>query len=426
MSFASMNIHPKCLRLLEQQGIVTPTPIQAQAIPLSLEGKDILGVAQTGTGKTLAFGLPALTRLSQGKSGRNRMLVLTPTRELALQVNDSLQPFAKALHLFTTTIYGGVAMGPQIKALRQGCDILVATPGRLLDHMNRGSIDFKDLSVLVLDEGDRMLDMGFLPDIKRILSAMPKDRQTMLFSATFPPTIRQLAKDFQRDVQHIEVASDSSAADTVEQRIYTVAESGKGDLLTRFLGQSTVKCAIVFGRTKHRTDRIAKQLIRDGVKAEAIHGGRSQSQRQRTLAGFRRGKFQVLVATDVAARGLDVTGITHVVNFDIPGSFDDYVHRIGRTGRALATGEAITFVSPADAKELGLIERGLGSSLPRVDWEGAVNVSTHAQRPSRPAHFKKRSYAAKRSDNNNNSYKKPGKPGNFKKRRPPRQVALAR
>jgi ATP-dependent RNA helicase RhlE len=430
MTFDHFNIDKKCLDILNRQSITVPTPVQAQAIPAGLEGRDVLAIAQTGTGKTLAFGLPALTRLAAGTPGRNRMLVLTPTRELAVQVHESLVPFGRALGLRTTCIYGGAGMEPQVRALRRGCDVIVATPGRLLDHMGQGNINFSRLEVLVLDEADRMLDMGFLPDIRRILKAMPTERQTLLFSATFPRDIEQLTSQFQRDVFRVDVAPQHSAAETVSHRIFTVHQDGKIDLLSRVLSEEGVDSAIVFIRTKHRTDRIARQLEKQGFNAQAIHGGRSQAQRQRALDGFKAGRFNVLVATDVAARGIDVQGITHVVNFDIPKDFDDYVHRIGRTGRANASGAAVTFVSPQDMKELGSIERGLGRNLPREEWEGAINVLSlfrqgGAPRPGRrpghgPTHAGPEKAAAKKDTLN------PGKrrPGSYRRSR--RGAAAAR
>ncbi|NIA15286.1 MAG: DEAD/DEAH box helicase [Nitrospiraceae bacterium] len=376
MSFTDLSIDPRCLRILKAQQIVEPTPVQAQAIPVALEGRDVTAVAQTGTGKTLAFGLPALTRLADTKPGSSRMLVLTPTRELAQQIGDVLHPLGKALKLRTVCVYGGVGMEPQTKALRGGCDIVVACPGRLLDHIQRKNVRFDNLSVLVLDEADRMLDMGFLPDIKRILSICPKERQTLMFSATFPKEIEQMAANMQRDSHRIEVGAVAAPVDAVRQGIYTVDPSGKTGLLSKILGGPEVGPALVFLRTKHRTDRIAKALHKQGFKAKAIHGGRTQRQRQQAIDGFRNGKYKVLVATDVAARGLDVEGITHVVNYDIPKSSDDYIHRIGRTARANAEGDAITFVSPDDSQALGNIERALGKQLPREDWEGAVRVAS--------------------------------------------------
>ena len=374
MSFQDYAMDPRCLRFLETQQITEPTPVQAEAIPPALDGRDVVGIAQTGTGKTLAFGLPALTRLAQAKRGRNRMLVLTPTRELAVQVHAVLESLGKALGLRSAAVYGGVGMEPQTKALRRGVDIVVACPGRLLDHMDRGNVCFDDLTTLVMDEADRMLDMGFLPDIRRILKALPERRQTLMFSATFPREIERLAADFQREPIRVEIGQIATPVEAVRQGIYTVDPERKLGLLKKLLGAQDVESALVFLRTKHRTDRIAKALHRAGFKAQAIHGGRTQGQRQRALDGFRTGRCQILVATDVAARGLDIEGITHVFNYDIPNSSDDYIHRIGRTARASADGDAITFVSPDDHQALGAIERALGMNLPRTEWEGAVPV----------------------------------------------------
>ena len=374
MSFKQFRIHPKCLSAIESQGLTEPTPIQREAIPIALEGSDVIAVAQTGTGKTLAFSLPSLTRLEKGKRGRTRMLVLTPTRELAQQVEKVFAPMAKSLGLRSVCVFGGVGMQPQTKALRAGTEIIIATPGRLLDHISRGNVRFDALSILVLDEADRMLDMGFLPDMRRIIDRLPKDRQTLLFSATIPNEIRRLATSFQRDPQRIEVGVVSKPVETVRQGLYTVDQGNKATLLSRILKEPNVKSAIVFLRTKHRTDRVARILNKKGFDAQAIHGGRSQAQRDKALERFRRGQSSVLVATDVAARGIDITGVTHVVNYDIPGSFDDYVHRIGRTGRANVSGDAITFVSPQEHKDLSTIERGLGRNLPRTEWEGTVPV----------------------------------------------------
>jgi len=374
MSFDLFRIHPKCLQLLKTQKITEPTAVQEQAIPVALEGGDIIAVAQTGTGKTLAFALPALTRLAEEKPRGNRMLVLAPTRELAQQVHQVIDQFGRSLGIRSTCIYGGAGMEPQTRALRRGSDVVIATPGRLLDHMRQGNVRFDALSILVLDEADRMLDMGFLPDIRRILSTLPKERQTLFFSATFPADISRLTTEFQQDPVRIRIAPQTTAAESVRQSVYTVEAAGKQRLLTLVLDKPGVDSALVFVRTKHGSDRLGRQLLKSGFKAEVIHGGRSQGQRQRALEDFKRGKFKILVATDVAARGIDVQGITHVVNFDIPKNFEDYVHRIGRTGRANASGDAITFVSPQDFKEFGAIERGLGSTIPQEEWDGSVRV----------------------------------------------------
>lgn len=377
MSFTQFGIDKRCLDALKAQGITSPMPIQSQAIPAALEGRDVIAIAQTGTGKTLAFALPALTRLAALKGPiRNGMLVLTPTRELAIQVHSVIEPLARKMGLRSTCIYGGAGMGAQTEALRSGRAIIIATPGRLLDHIGRGYVRFDQLSILVLDEADRMLDMGFLPDVRRILGKLPTTRQTMMFSATFPPEIARLASSMQNSPLRIEVKATSKAADTVRQGVYTVEQTAKADLLSKLLREQGVQSALVFLRTKHRTDRLARSLGRDGFKVGTIHGGRSQHQRQQALEGFRRGQYNVLVATDIAARGLDIQGLSHVINFDIPNTSDEYIHRIGRTGRANATGDAITFVSPDDSKTLASIESALGRNIPREEWDGAVHVPT--------------------------------------------------
>jgi ATP-dependent RNA helicase RhlE len=374
MSFKQFELHPKCLRAIEAQGITEPTPIQQESIPVALEGRDVIAVAQTGTGKTLAFSLPSLTYLADGPRKRTQMLVLTPTRELAQQVEKVIAPIARAMGLRSVCVFGGVGMLPQTRALRSGTEIVIATPGRLLDHISRGNVRFDDLSILVLDEADRMLDMGFMPDMRRIIDRLPEERQTLLFSATFPKEIRRLAADFQHEPEYIEVGGGSKPIETVRQGLYTVDAGQKTKLLSTILNGSDVKSTIVFLRTKHRTDKVARLLNNNGFTAQAIHGGRSQSQRDKALEKFRKGHSNVLVATDVAARGIDIRGVTHVVNYDIPRSFDDYVHRIGRTGRANEEGDAITFVSPEEHKDLSTIERGLGKSIPRTEWEGSVSV----------------------------------------------------
>jgi ATP-dependent RNA helicase RhlE len=395
MSFDNFSIDQRCRKVLQGQGIITPTPVQEQTIPLALEGRDIVAVAQTGTGKTLAFALPALTRLAaNGRPGKSAMLVLTPTRELAIQVHKVLDTLARTMGLTSVCIYGGAGMEPQTRALRQGRNIIVATPGRLLDHMGRKNVRFDALSVLVLDEADRMLDMGFLPDVRRIMDTLPKERQTMMFSATFPADISRLAKDLQHDTARIEVGT-VAPTDSVSQRLYTVGQTAKTDLLSKLLREPEVSSALVFVRTKRRTDRVTLALHKQGFKVQAIHGDRSQNQRQQALDGFRKGRYTVLVATDVAARGIDVEGISHVINFDIPNTADEYIHRIGRTGRANATGDAITFVSPDEYLPLRSIESSLGKNLPREEWGGAVSVvSLYA--PDAPRQNASRSGAPRR------------------------------
>lgn len=374
MSFENLGIDPRCVKVLQGQKITEPTPVQAGAIPPGLEGRDVIAIAQTGTGKTLGFGLSTMTRLAQGKPGRNRMLILTPTRELAHQINDVLEPHCRALKLYTMCLYGGVSIDRQAQGLRRGCDIIVATPGRLLDHMNRGNIRFDKLETLVLDEADRMLDMGFMPDIKRIMSELPEEKQTMLFSATFAPEIAKLTEQFLDEPVRIEIGATFKPADAVRQEVYTVHGDQKQELLIQILETVEVGPTLVFLRTKYRTDRLAKALSKHGFKCQAIHGGRTQRQRQQALDGFKRGRYNILIATDVAARGIDVHGITHVVNFDIPNSPDDYIHRIGRTARANAKGDAYTFVSPEDHLQLGVIERALGRRIERTEWDGSVHV----------------------------------------------------
>ncbi len=376
MTFDELQITPRFLQLLKAQEITEPTPIQAAAVPPALEGRDLVAIAQTGTGKTLAFALPALTRLADlpNRAPRNAMLVLTPTRELAHQVHSVVDPLAKAAGLRTACIYGGVGMDRQTQTLRRGCSIVVATPGRLLDHMERGNVRFDQLSILVLDEADRMLDMGFMPDIRRILRSMPRERQTMMFSATFPREIEQLASSMQQDPVRVESGPVAKPTESVRQGVYTVVQTQKLDLLTQLLDDPSVRSALVFLRTKHRTDRVARALHARGLKVQAIHGGRSQGQRQQAIDGFRQGRYRILLATDIAARGLDVKGVTHVVNYDVPATSEDYIHRIGRTARASAEGDALTFVSPEECMALGTIERALGRNLPRHEWEGAVPV----------------------------------------------------
>lgn len=379
MSFQDFDIPAPCLHILQEKGINKPTPIQEQTFNAAKDGNDILGIAQTGTGKTLAFSLPTVIELAKYKPGPSRMLVLTPTRELAVQVHSVIEPLAKAMKLRATCVYGGVGMQPQINALRRGADIIIATPGRLLDHIQQKTVRFNGLSILVFDEADRMLDMGFLPDIRRIVSVLPRERQTLMFSATFPPEMARLTKEFQHDPKRIEVGVISTPVDAVTQHMYTVRTEDKSRLLSDILEQPDVTSAIVFIRTKYRADRVAKQLKRDGFKALPIHGGRSQNQRQNALDDFKAGKCNILVATDVAARGIDIQGVTHVINFDIPAAYDDYVHRIGRTARAKAKGDAITFVSSDNAKELAAIENGMGKQIPEVEWSGSIPAPRNAR-----------------------------------------------
>ncbi len=374
MTFDDFDIDPRCLSVLHAQSIETPTPVQEQTIPVALTGKDVIGVAQTGTGKTLAFTLPSLTRLSQGAMQKNMMLVLAPTRELCHQVETVVADVGRPLQISSVAIYGGVGMQPQIDKLKQGCHVIVATPGRLLDHMARGNVRFDELEILVMDEADRMLDMGFLPDIKRILAKLPKERQTLMFSATFPDEITRLARDMMNDAERISVGAISRPVDTVEQRVYPVWPEEKLGLLVELLETEDITSAVIFLRTKDRTERVSQTLRKRGINTATIHGDRSQSQRQQALDGFRSGKYKFLVATDVAARGLDIEGVSHVINYDIPPTADDYLHRVGRTARASAEGDAITFVCPNEASFLESVERALEKNIPRIERPNGPSI----------------------------------------------------
>ena len=366
MSFSSLALHPNLLKGLKELGFARPTPIQNDAIPPALEGRDILACAMTGSGKTAAFLLPIVNRLIGQPRGVTRALVLTPTRELAAQTLENLNELAIHTPITGAAIFGGVGMGPQEHAFRSGVDIIVATPGRLLDHMKAPYASFDSLEYLVLDEADRMLDMGFLPEIRKILRRLPERRQTLFFSATMPSAIMALTREMLRDPAMIQVDRASKPAVGITQAIYPVPQELKSSLFLTLLQRGEIKQALVFTRTKHRANRLAEFLARNGVNAERIHGNRSQAQRTAALAGFKSGKFPVLVATDIAARGIDVEELGHVVNFDVPTAPEDYIHRVGRTGRAEATGDAFTFASPEEQDELRAIERAVGKRLPRV------------------------------------------------------------
>ncbi|HXH82627.1 MAG TPA: DEAD/DEAH box helicase, partial [Candidatus Tectomicrobia bacterium] len=357
MSFASFGLHPDLLRAVDALGFAAPTPIQDAAMPPALAGRDVLACAMTGSGKTAAFLLPILQRLLATPRGGTRALVLTPTRELAAQIDEHRAQLARFTRLRGATIFGGVAMGPQESALRRGVDVLVATPGRLLDHLRYPYARLGALEVLVLDEADRMLDMGFLPDVRRILAALPRtDRQTLLFSATLPAPIVELARELLREPATIDVERPPAPAVGVTHAVWPVAPELKARLLVALLGEPGVDRVLAFTRTKHRANRLAQTLVRAGVAADRIHGNRSQAQRTDALARFKDGRVRVLVATDIAARGIDVAGLSHVVNFDVPGSAEDYVHRVGRTARAEAIGDAYTLVAPAEEADLRAIE----------------------------------------------------------------------
>lgn len=366
MPFTPLNLDPSLLKGIKELGFTRPTPIQAQAIPPALQGRDVLACAATGSGKTAAFVLPVLNQLLGGQRGRTRALILTPTRELAAQIVEDLDQLAVHTPLNAAAIYGGVSMGPQEHALRSGVDIIVATPGRLLDHMRAAYTKFDALQHLVLDEADRMLDMGFLPDVRRILAKLPAKRQTLFFSATLPPAITQLTRELLRDPVKIQTERQTAPAAGITQAVYPVAQELKSGLLIALLKRGDMDDALVFTRTKHRANRLAESLSRAGIKSERIHGNRSQAQRTAALAGFKSGRHQVLVATDIAARGIDITELGHVVNFDVPPQAEDYIHRVGRTARAEATGDAFTFVSPQEEGDLRSIERAIGKRLPRI------------------------------------------------------------
>jgi len=364
--FTSLKLNPGLLASVKDLGYVRPTPIQADAIPPALAGRDVVACAMTGSGKTAAFLLPILHKLIDQRRHMTRALVLTPTRELASQILDDLRDLSVHTPVSGAVVIGGVGMGPQEHALRSGVDIIIATPGRLLDHMRAPYGKLPHLEYLVLDEADRMLDMGFLPDIRRILRQIPSKRQTMLFSATMPPPIVELTRDMLRDPVRIQLDRAPAPATGITQAVYPVTQDLKSALLVGLLERNEIQDALVFTRTKHRCNRLAEYLTRHKISAERIHGNRSQGQRTSALGGFKTGKFRVLVATDIAARGIDVEALGHVVNFDVPLAPEDYIHRVGRTARAEATGQAFTLVAPQEEADLRRIEHAIGKRLPRV------------------------------------------------------------
>ena len=366
MSFGDLNLHPNLLAGIKELGFTRPTPIQADSIPPAMAGRDLLACAQTGSGKTAAFMLPILHRLMDKPRGRTRALVLAPTRELAAQILEDLQDLAVHTPLNGAAVFGGVGMGPQEHAFRSGVDVIVACPGRLLDHFRQPYAKLDALEVLVLDEADRMLDMGFLPDIRRVLRHLPAKRQTLFFSATMPPPIAQLAREMLHDPATINLERQSAAAVGITQALYPVAQELKSALFLAILNRGDMNQALVFTRTKHRANRLCEFLVKRGVNADRIHGNRSQAQRTAALAAFKEGRCRVLVATDIAARGIDVEALGHVVNFDVPLVPADYIHRIGRTGRAELTGDAFTFVAREEEGDIAAIEKVLGKRLPRV------------------------------------------------------------
>jgi ATP-dependent RNA helicase RhlE len=375
MPFTKLGLSDPLLRGILASGYTSPTEIQSEAIPAALSGQDIIGCAQTGTGKTAAFVLPILSRIFRerpvkAKKRVIRSLILTPTRELAVQIERSILNYGQFVGVRALAIYGGVDIKKQLETLRRGVDIVVATPGRLMDHMRRGSIDFGAMEVLVLDEADRMFDMGFIDDVQKIIRTLPTQRQTMLFSATIPPEVRQLAAGVQKDPQMIQIGEQRNPIDTITQHVHAVLRQQKLDMLLHMLQNRPMQSVLVFSRTKHGADKIHRKLEHAGISAIALHSGRSQSQRQHALDGFKSGEYQVMVATDIAARGIDVRGISHVVNFDVPLYARDYIHRIGRTGRATAAGDAITFVAPDEQEYLRKIEQFIGQRLKPEEYEG--------------------------------------------------------
>jgi ATP-dependent RNA helicase RhlE len=367
-AFSALGLSDALAYAVQEMGYTTPTPIQAQAIPVVLRGGDVIGSAQTGTGKTAAFALPIIQRL--GTHGSLRCLILEPTRELALQVEEAFQKYAKFTDLRVTIVYGGVGYGKQVDDLRRGIDILAATPGRLLDHLEQGNCNLDKIDILVLDEVDRMLDMGFLPDVRRIVQKCPKTRQTLFFTATLPPEIEQLAGWALKDPVKVEIGRQRSPAETVAHAFYPVVASQKFELLQLLLERTEFKSIIIFTRTRMGADRIAHRLKATGHSVGVLHSDRSQRERIEALDGFKSGRFEVLVATDIAARGLDIAGVSHVINYDVPENAEDYVHRIGRTGRAQSTGDAFTLVTEEDVRDARSIERYMGIGVERKKIEG--------------------------------------------------------
>ncbi|HWD93027.1 MAG TPA: DEAD/DEAH box helicase [Verrucomicrobiae bacterium] len=392
MSFRILGLDAKILQAVQEAGYTEPTPIQTAAIPPIIAGHDLIGIAQTGTGKTAAFTLPILTRLAAQPPAQlrgSRVLIIAPTRELVVQIEENVKAYAKHLPLTVATVFGGVGEHPQIRALRAGTNVIIACPGRLLDLMGQRCADFSQLQFLVLDEADRMLDMGFLPSIKRIVQQLPKQRQTLMFSATLSREIESLTHEFQRAPKVVQIGRRANPAETVTQLVYEVPKHLKTSLLLHLLRDPRMNMTLVFSRMKHSADRLARQLEQKGIRTATLHSNRSQNQRLKALKDFKSGAVRVLVATDIAARGIDVDGISHVVNYDFPMHMEDYVHRIGRTGRAHAVGDAISFVTPEDHAELRAVERFIGRGIIRKKAEGfnysmpapAQNPAAHQQRP---------------------------------------------
>jgi len=381
VNFDQFNLDSRLMAGINRLGYTEATPIQIAALPPALAGEDLIATAQTGTGKTAVFVLPILQKLLTGPRNRTRVLIVTPTRELAEQINESIRDLGTGTKIRSATIYGGVGPAPQVRALRDGVEILVACPGRLLDHLQQGNAKLQGVEILVLDEADRMLDMGFLPDVKRILKQLPARRQTMLFSATFPPEIENLAAQTLTHPKRIAIGL-CRPAFTVTHALYPVPQHLKTALLLALLKQTDTQSVLIFTRTKHRAEKLSRQIGQAGFRATSLHSDRSQGQRQSALAGFKSGHFQVMVATDIAARGLDVEGISHVINYDMPATADDYIHRIGRTGRAEHTGDAFTLVAPDDKDMVRSLEKIMGKPLPHLTLAGFDYMAPAPDRPT--------------------------------------------
>ena len=382
MKFTEFKLDARLQAGIQRAGYSQATPIQVQAIPMALAGEDLIGTAQTGTGKTAAFVLPILHKLLKGPRGKTRVLIVTPTRELAEQIHETVCLFATGTGLRSATVYGGVGASPQIKALRSGVDIVVACPGRLLDLVSQRATKLDAIEVLVLDEGDRMFDMGFLPDVKRILKLLPAQRQNMLFSATFPREVEELARQVLHNPKRV-VVGISAPAHTVSHALFPVPGASKTRLLLELLKRTDTNSVLVFTRTKHRAQKLARQVEQEGYKVTSLHGNRSQGQRQTALKGFKDGRYQVMIATDIAARGLDVENISHVINYDMPDTTDAYIHRIGRTGRAERLGDAFTLVTPEDSSTVRDLEKVMGKPIERRKLEGFDYATAAAPEPRR-------------------------------------------
>jgi ATP-dependent RNA helicase RhlE len=424
MSFTSLNLTDPILRSLKEEGYTEPTPIQSQAIPIALKGTDLLGCAQTGTGKTAAFAIPILEILGKNKSSdRNRKirsLIVTPTRELAIQIDESFQNYGRYTGLNSVVIFGGVNQKSQVKKLKQGVDILTATPGRLLDLMNQGFISIKDVEIFVLDEADRMLDMGFIHDVKKLLAALPQKKQTLFFSATMPPEIVKLSKSILHNPVKVEVTPESSTVDAIQQGLYFVDKGNKKNLLVDVLQDDEIKSALVFTRTKHGANKVVKLLKGSNIQAEAIHGNKSQAARQKALGNFKDHSTRVLVATDIAARGIDVDELQYVINYEIPNIPETYVHRIGRTGRAGLNGTALSFCDAQEKAYLRDIEKLIGKRIPVIDEHDFPLVDHNPPEPekqqSRKSH-KSRNNGSGKSQGNRHSKPKAGSSSNKRIRR---------